>query len=164
MISPVNAGPAAKTKEQALERIKSVAADLMGHNIELQKADPSAADRLRVIYFADAARKYSEDASAPSGGDLGWKAKGDFDPEFEQVAWNLKTGVMSGIVETKFGYHLILVEDHQPASTLSYEDARPTIREFLLEKKATEVMTAVNRLTNELRVNSKVTLFPENIR
>jgi parvulin-like peptidyl-prolyl isomerase len=164
VMTPTNSGPNAKTKEQALERMKGVAAELMSHNLELRNADPDAAARLRVIYFADAARKYSEDASASSGGDLGWHAKGELDPAFEEAAWNMKPGTMSGIIETKYGYHLIYVEEHQQPGVQPYAEVRPTIREYLLSQKATDIMTAVNRLTNELRMNSKVTLFPENIK
>ncbi len=164
VIAPTNTGPAPKTKEQALERIKAIAADLMSHNIEQRNTDPAAAAQLRLVYFADAARKYSEDGSASSGGDLGWHAKGDLDLAFEDAAWHLQKGTMSGIVESKFGYHLILLEDHQPAGTQPYEEVRSTVREFLLSQKAADVMTAVNKLTNELRMTSKVTLFPENIR
>ena len=164
VIAPMDAGPAAKTKEQALDRIKKVAADLMAHNLELRGADPEASMRLRLIYFADAARKYSEDASAPSGGDLGWRAKGELDPDFEAAAWNMQKGMMSGIVETKFGYHLIFVEDRAPAGVQPYAEVRPSVREFLLTEKASDVMAAVGKLTNDLRMASKVTTFPENIK
>ena len=164
VITEQQSGPLVKTKEQALERIKQVAADLLSHNIELRDAEPVAAARLRLIYFSDAARKYSEDGSASSGGDLGFHAKGELDPKFEEAAFGLPVGRMSGVVETKFGYHLIFIEDHRPSGTEAYADVRPTIREFLLGQKASDVMTAVNRLTNELRVTSKVTLFPENIK
>ena len=80
------------------------------------------------------------------------------------MAFGMPKGTMSGVVETKFGYHLIFVEDKRPAGTQPYEEVRAAIREFLLSQRATEVMTAVNKLTNELRVASKVTLFPENIK
>ena len=165
VVAPTNTGPAPKTKEQALERMKQIAAELIGHNLDnARNADPEAAARLRLIYFADAARKYSEDGSGPSGGDLGWHARGELDPTFEDAAFNMPKGTMSGIVETKYGYHLIFVEDKRPAGPEPYEDVRSTVREFLLSQKATDVMTAVNKLTNDLRMSSKVTLFPENIK
>jgi parvulin-like peptidyl-prolyl isomerase len=163
VITATNSGPAARTKEQALERIKGILAELMSHNLELRSQEPEAANQLRLIYFSEAARKFSEDASAPSGGDLGWHAKGEFDPKFEEAAWAMPRGTMSGIVETQFGYHLIYEEDRRPAGTEPYAQARANIREFLLGQKATDVMTEVNRLTNELRMTGKVTLFPENI-
>jgi EpsD family peptidyl-prolyl cis-trans isomerase len=164
VVAPFEAGPAAKTKEQALDRIKLIAADLLKHNMDVRSVESDAAMRLRLIYFADAARKYSEDASASSGGDLGWKAKGDLDPVFEEAAWHLLPGMMSGVIETQYGYHIIMLEERQPAGTEPYETVRAAVREYLLTQKATDVMTAVNKLTNELRVNSKITLFPENVK
>jgi peptidyl-prolyl cis-trans isomerase C len=165
VVAPIAGGPAAKTKEQAAERIKLILADLIKHNMDIRGAGSEAASaRLRLIYFADAARKFSEDGSASSGGDLGWKAQGDLDPAFEEVAWKLAPGAMSGIIETQYGYHIIFLEERQPAGTEPYEAVRPGIREYLLTQKATDVMTAVNRLTNELRQTSKVVLFPENVK
>ena len=73
-------------------------------------------------------------------------------------------GVISGIVESAFGYHLILAEDREPAGTRAYVKVRPEVREFLLTQKAADVMTAVNKLTNELRLSSKVSVYPENIK
>jgi len=58
--------------------------------------------------FEELASQYSSDpASAKRGGDLGTISRGDFVPEFETAAYNLKDGEVSGIVETQFGYHII---------------------------------------------------------
>ena len=58
--------------------------------------------------FADFARRYSQDGSAPSGGDLGWAKRGlVFVPEFEQAVFALKEKEISPVVKTEFGYHLV---------------------------------------------------------
>lgn len=57
--------------------------------------------------FADFAKRYSVDATASSGGDLGWSKRGDFVPEFEEVLFSLKEGQVSDVVKTQFGYHII---------------------------------------------------------
>lgn len=58
--------------------------------------------------FADLARRYSEDpGSAKEGGDLGFVKRGEFVRRFEETAFALKEGSVSGIVETEFGYHII---------------------------------------------------------
>lgn len=58
--------------------------------------------------FADFARRYSQDPTASSGGDLGWAKRGVvFVPEFEQAAFALKENEISPVVKTQFGYHLV---------------------------------------------------------
>jgi|WetSurMetagenome_2_1015567.scaffolds.fasta_scaffold15654_2 peptidyl-prolyl cis-trans isomerase SurA len=58
--------------------------------------------------FADFAKRYSTDpGSAASGGDLGWEKRGVFVREFEETAFGLKEGDISGIVKTQFGFHII---------------------------------------------------------
>ncbi len=61
--------------------------------------------------FAELARIYSEGPSGPQGGDLGFFGRGAMDPAFEEVAFGLEVGEVSGPVTTKFGYHIIKLED-----------------------------------------------------
>jgi peptidyl-prolyl cis-trans isomerase C len=159
------AGPRPKSKEQALEIIKQASAELREKIAGVRGADEATTQRIRLSYFEALARKYSEDGSAESGGDLGWQSKGSgLDPQFEDVAFKLEPGVPSGIVETKFGYHLIWIEDKAPAGRESLERVKPILREYLLSQHAAEVMQAVTRLTNELRANSKMSIYAENIK
>lgn len=59
--------------------------------------------------FEDLAREFSEDASAQVGGDLGTFGRGMMVPEFEDAAFALEPGEVSGIVPTRFGFHIIQV-------------------------------------------------------
>ena len=61
--------------------------------------------------FAKLAQEFSTDGSKDKGGDLGWFGHGDMVPEFEQAAYALKPGEVSGIVESKFGFHIIKLEE-----------------------------------------------------
>jgi peptidyl-prolyl cis-trans isomerase C len=158
-------GPHPKSKEQALEVIKQATAELHEKIAGVHGADEATTQRIRMSYFEAVARKYSEDGSAQSGGDLGWQSKGGgLDQKFEDVAFKLEPGVPSGIVETSFGYHIIWVEDKAPAGRESLDRVRPILREYLLTQHASEVMQAVTRLTNELRANSKMSIYAENIK
>jgi peptidyl-prolyl cis-trans isomerase SurA len=58
--------------------------------------------------FATLAVVYSEDPqSAVKGGDIGWMAKNELEPEYAKAAFTLKKGQISKIVETAFGFHII---------------------------------------------------------
>jgi EpsD family peptidyl-prolyl cis-trans isomerase len=166
VIAVTNAGPAPKTDSQALEQISKIASELRAADVAsaMGKPDVATMAKLRLAHFEDAAKKYSEDSSGESGGDLGWMSKGQLDPAFEAAAWGLKPGVVSGVVHTKFGYHLIYVEGKEPAGVEPFDAVKSGIREYLLTQKATDVVNAVARLTNELKANSRISIFPENIK
>ncbi len=63
--------------------------------------------------FADMARKYSEDGSARAGGDLGWAKRGRYVPEFEAAAFKLEKDEISPVIESEFGYHIILMQERR---------------------------------------------------
>jgi peptidyl-prolyl cis-trans isomerase C len=155
--------PAPDRKGEVLTRITNVFAELRGHAIK-----PGAtANEIQLFSnrFSEAARKYSEDAAAPEGGDLGWvTAETGLDAKFFEAMSHIQRGMMSGVVETQFGYHLIFVEDKQPAAREPFEAAKPAIREFLMAQHGADVLGQVNRLTNELRTRSNVAMYPENLR
>ncbi len=90
--------------------------------------------------FADLAREHSQDGSAPEGGDLGWASPGQFVPEFEQVMNSLRPGEVSQPLASRFGVHLIQVNErrNQP---LTQREQRDRVRAVLREKKGTEALS-----------------------
>ena len=62
--------------------------------------------------FSELAKEYSDDSgSAANGGDLGYFTKGQMVQPFEEAAFSLKSGEISGLVESEYGYHIIKVYD-----------------------------------------------------
>ena len=87
--------------------------------------------------FAKLAIDHSQDASASSGGDLGWVGPGMFVPEFEQVMRQLAIGQVSDPVVSRFGVHLIQVLARRDAA-LSEREMRDIVRNNLRDKKFEE--------------------------
>jgi len=87
------------------------------------------------ITFEEAAKRYSMDGSRQSGGDLGWTKRGKFVPEFEAAAYNLEPGVLSDVVRSEFGYHLIKLQERRGNSIrVSHILLQPEITEADVEK------------------------------
>ena len=76
--------------------------------------------------FATLAQERSADqGSAAKGGDLGLFAKGRMVPEFDEAAFALKKpGELSGVVESKFGFHVLKLEARKPAGMRPFEEVR----------------------------------------
>ena len=97
--------------------------------------------------FEDLARQHSQDGSARQGGDLGWVSPGQFVPEFEQAMGALRPGEMSQPLVSRFGVHLIRLEERRQAM-LSEREQREIARDLVREEKADD---AVNAWTDEVR-------------
>ena len=89
--------------------------------------------------FAEMAQEYSIDGSAQSGGDLGLFGKGQMIPEFEEVAFNLEVGELSGLVESQFGIHIIKVTEKQTTFEENKEVIEEQYRNTLFNERVTEI-------------------------
>jgi peptidyl-prolyl cis-trans isomerase C len=92
--------------------------------------------------FSNLARKLSNDASAPRGGDLGFFPKGQMVPAFEAAAFALQPGQVSDVVETPFGYHVIKVTERRPPQTVPFAQAAPRIEQYLRQEQQQELTKA----------------------
>lgn len=91
--------------------------------------------------FSTLAYLYSEDpGSARNGGEIGFMSKGELDPEYGRVAFNLKENAVSGIVESQFGFHIIQM--------IAKQDEKVNTRHILLKPKPTdaEIKSALSSL------------------
>jgi peptidyl-prolyl cis-trans isomerase C len=85
--------------------------------------------------FEAMAEEFSEDSSGKQGGDLGYFGRGQMVKPFEEAAFSLKPGEMSGLVESPFGYHLIKVTDRKPENVVPYEEIKEKLEEYLKQEK-----------------------------
>ncbi|WP_227521964.1 peptidylprolyl isomerase [Bacillus solitudinis] len=86
--------------------------------------------------FNEIAKSYSIDtANHEVGGDLGYFTRGTMAEAFEEVAFSLDLGEISGPVQTEFGYHIIKVAEHVEATEANYEDHKAEIEDILFEEK-----------------------------
>ena len=109
---------------------------------EKQKARAKAENLLASVRkspktFAEVARKNSDDTgSAERGGDLDFFARGAMVKPFEDAAFALQKGEISQIVESDFGYHIILLTDIKQAQVPSFESMRPQLEADLRKQQA----------------------------
>ncbi len=149
-----------ESPEQAHARHILVAVDEKADEKTRQDAKARAENLLVQLKggasFEELAKKSSECPSAPQGGDLGFFGHGQMVQEFEQAAFALTPGELSGVVSSKFGYHIIKLEEKRAAGLVPEADVALKIREFLVSQK-TE--TAVEQRLKMLREKAKIELF-----
>jgi len=100
--------------------------------------------------WTDLAKKYSDDpGSKDSGGELGFAERGKMVPAFDNAIFTQKIGDIA-IVKSNFGYHIVQVEDRQPAHTKSLAEERDSIQaELVREQSATAQQNYAQALTSE---------------
>ena len=103
--------------------------------------------------FAAIAKARSSDPAAAQGGDLGWFKKADMLPEFSDVAFALKPGqIADKPVQTRYGWHVIQVEERRTAPPATYEEARDGLRNQMIQE-------GVQKLLASARASVKVEKF-----
>jgi peptidyl-prolyl cis-trans isomerase C len=137
----IKVGPNAdkSEKEAALKKIK-----------DIQKKQEEGKD------FAELAKEYSEGPSAAKGGDLGYFRREQMVKPFSDAAFALEPGQVSDVVKTRFGYHLIKVEDKKAASTAPYESVKEKLAQYLKQQKMEKEIGAY---VEKLKKKSKIELF-----
>lgn len=127
---------------------------------EKQKARAKIEDLLKQARAgADFSKLAQDNSSCPSskqGGDLGYFGKGQMVKPFEDAAFALKPGEISGVVETQFGYHIIKTMEKKAPSKVALEEVKSKIEESLKRRKVGE---AVNKTLEEARKKAKIEVF-----
>jgi len=109
--------------------------------------------------FADVASQVSICPSKTNGGDLGWMPKGSLVPEIEEVAFKMKKDQIEGPVKSKFGYHILYLEDKKPAEEASFDQVKDYIIEQLKYQKQQE---QYEKLADSLRKKMNVQILLPN--
>lgn len=128
-----------EAKEKARKRIEELKNEIQG-----------GAD------FAEVASEHSKCPSAQRGGDLGFFERGRMAKPFEDAAFALKTGEMSDIVVTNFGFHLIKLEERRPKGLLPFEDVKEKLTEHLRREKVKEALASYLK---QLRQDAEIQRF-----
>ncbi len=103
--------------------------------------------------FAELAKKYSDDpGSKDQGGELGFIQHGATVPEFDKTAFSLQPGQTSGVIQTQFGFHILQVEEKQPAHAKSVDEVHNLIVADLTQQKQA---AAAQNYANQLQAQAQ---------
>jgi peptidyl-prolyl cis-trans isomerase SurA len=114
----VQVAPKATPEQVEIARLKAVAL--------MEEAKKPGTD------FAALAKKKSEGPSAADGGDLGFFKRGVMMADFEKAAFSLPVGGISEPVRTKFGWHVLKVEERKALSAPPFDEVKDQLRERML--------------------------------
>jgi peptidyl-prolyl cis-trans isomerase SurA len=105
----------------------------------LSAAEAKANDLLKQIHdgaaFEDIAKKYSDGPSAADGGNLGTFERGKLAKSIEDTPFAMKAGDVTGVIQSKQGYIILKVVEHQQAGIPPLKDALPKIQDALFYQK-----------------------------
>ncbi len=109
--------------------------------------------------FSQMAKTYSQDSRAEQGGDWGLQERASLNAQIADVAFSLKPGTVSKVVEVDVNYMIIFCEAKQPGNQEPLEKVRPDIEKVISAEMGRE---AVNRWLSGLA--AKAVIQPESVR
>ena len=103
--------------------------------------------------FGEIAEEYGEDPTKQRGGDLGFFPRGRMVKPFEEAVWSLKTGQVSKVVRTQFGFHIIKKTDFAKATTKKFEEVSEQLEKGLLARKRNQtIRETLEKWKNEAEI------------
>lgn len=103
--------------------------------------------------FEETARQKSIDTTAARGGDLGYFQKGQFVPEFEEQVLQMKKGEIRVPVKTRFGYHVIRLNDRVEPRLRDFQSVKKMVEERLMNDRRAKMF---KELVEKLKGNTKI--------
>ncbi|MBC2710092.1 MAG: peptidylprolyl isomerase [Desulfosarcina sp.] len=107
--------------------------------------------------FATLAMEYSDCPSKAKGGDLGFFGREQMVPPFSEAAFALQPGQISGVVQTRFGYHLIRVTESQAEQTMAFNDVKEAISTRLRQEREGK---RIDAYLEKLKEHADIKRFP----
>jgi peptidyl-prolyl cis-trans isomerase C len=149
--NPISDAEAAAEYERAKQQTGTT--EYRAHHILVKTADEAK----RIIEqikngakFEELAQKYSIDSSRSRGGDLDWNVPGVYDKSFADALVKLKKGELTATpVQTRFGFHVIRLDDTRPVTIPPLFEVKPRIVQRLARAK-------LEQLVHELRAKAKI--------
>lgn len=112
--------------------------------------------------FAALAAEHSIDPSKMNGGDLGFFARGSMVPEFEKAAFALPEGGLSGVVQTKYGFHIIKCVKKEAPKPVEFGEVKENLAaQMLVTKQQEELSKILQALTKKTGVQTHPELLGE---
>jgi len=105
--------------------------------------------------FEDLARARSIDPTAKIGGDIGYFTRNQLVPEVEEACFSMQPGEISGIVNSKFGYHVIKLTERKEPALKDFEEVKDVIKQSLTRHKK---KVRFNELVETLREKSEIVI------
>lgn len=144
-----------------------IAEEVKASHILILAKEENAEEKINAILdelkagkdFAELAKAKSQDpGSGAKGGDLGFFARGRMVKEFEETAFAMKVGELSGVIKSQFGYHIITVTERKEAGKQSFEQVRETLMTEANQKILTE-----GRMKVGDQIMSKAKSYPDKL-
>ncbi len=146
-----------KFYEQNKEKFKTPEQVRASHILVKSEADANniLAQLKKGASFEDLAKKYSTDATAAKGGDLGWFSKGSMVPDFEKAVFSLKEGELSNVVKTPYGFHIIKLTGKRAAGIRSFDEVKDQIKAAIMPSKQ---QAFFQQLKDSLKKGAKISV------
>ncbi len=136
----------AADKAEALDKIKAIRARIVA------AGEPGEVGQA----FCREAREHSDCPSGAQGGSLGWFGPGAMVAEFDKAAFAMKCGEVSDVIETQFGYHIILKTDERAGGPQTLVDVADQVRDLLRhEARGRAVEAFVAELRDKVTIEYK---------
>lgn len=106
------------------------------------------------------AKKYSSDSSSADGGNLGWQSEGDVLPPIREKVKDLKKGeYVKDVIKTRFGWHVVYMEDRRDNPPPAYEKVKDRVRDILQRRKVEEYIASL-RSAAKVDINKPAVVAP----